>query len=197
MNKPKYGIARIFPTLIFVIDCSEFIDEVLDIVETVEWKNKDYNDSTNDFFILSRYSELSKKFDDKVNTCLSELGYVIPFKMSSSWFTRTKPNQSVMEHKHTNSAWSSVFYFQDDVSNIVFRKRELPMIDVKFSNGDPSTIPYGICDFPANKGSMVLFPSDLYHSTNPNETDTYRYSLAMNFMPRGMCYDNDSSYNYQ
>ena len=61
------------------------IDEVLDIVETVEWKNKDYNDSTKDFFILSRYSELSKKFDDKVNTCLSELGYVIPFKMSSSW----------------------------------------------------------------------------------------------------------------
>tara|TARA_X000000368_G_C22973626_1_gene686639 strand:+ start:53 stop:640 length:588 start_codon:yes stop_codon:yes gene_type:complete len=193
----EYRLARVFPTLIFNIDCSELISEVVDILETIEWKNKNHNDSSKDFFILSKHLELSKKFDDKVNICLSELEYAIPFKMASSWFTRTKPNQSVMEHKHTNSVWSSVFYFQDNVSNIVFRKRELPMIDVKFSNHNPSTIPYGVCESAADKGSMVVFPSDLYHSTNTNKTDTYRYSLAMNFMPDGMCYDNDSSYYYQ
>ena len=193
----SYGVAKIFPTLLFEIDCSELLEDTLKILDGVEWRDLEVNDSSIDKFVLSEYPELSSAFDDKVNECLNgELSYRVPMKMSTSWFTRTPTGSIVNEHKHTNSLWSSVFYF-DDVSSIIFNKRETPMIDVKFESYDPGVIPYGHAIFPAKKGQMILFPSDLYHWTNENEDDKYRYSLAMNFMPHGMCYDNDSSYHYQ
>ena len=46
-------------------------------------------------------------------------------------------------------------------------------------------------------GSMLIFPSHLLHWDEPNNTDKDRYSLAMNFMPKGNIVFGDSSYNYQ
>tara|TARA_B100000482_G_C12490917_1_gene252627 strand:- start:109 stop:696 length:588 start_codon:yes stop_codon:yes gene_type:complete len=195
MKKPF--VAKIYPTLVFKLDCSDLIKQVSDICNKVEWKGKDFNDSSSSNFILSKNVNLTSTFNERINLCLKELDYKVPFKMSTSWFTRTKPEDSVWQHKHTNSVWSAVFYFDDNLSNLVFDKRELPMISVDFNNTDPSTIPYGLCIFPVNIGDLIIFPSDLYHASQPNTSNKYRYSLAMNFMPYGMIDQGDSSYHYQ
>ena len=49
--------------------------------------------------------------EDKVNESLSEIQYEVPFKMTTCWFNRVRVNHSLREHYHTNSFWSSVFYF--------------------------------------------------------------------------------------
>ena len=55
-----------------------------------------------------------------VNELLSEIGYVCPFRMTTSWFTHTEPGNRVESHHHCNSVWSAVFYFYSDCSALIF-----------------------------------------------------------------------------
>ena len=196
-KKVEMKLYRIFPTLVIEVDCSELIDPIVALVDKVKWKNEKSNDSTEDKYVLKDHKDLIDKFTSKVNICLEPLQYQIPLQMTTSWFTRTPNGDRVNRHKHANCLYSSVFYFHDDTSSINFLKDDGPMIDIPFRNNDPQVIPYGFAEIPATKGKLLVFPSSLYHSTKPNNSNKYRYSMAMNYMPRGYCSNYDSSYFYQ
>ena len=71
------------------------------------------------------------------------------------------------------------------------------MIDPEFKSSDPMMIPNGNVEVSPPAGSMLIFPSSMYHWTKKNETKKDRFSLAMNFMPDGYVIRGDSTYNYQ
>lgn len=195
-QKVEMGVLKLFPTLVYQIDASELIEPSLKSLKDIKWTNK-ANDASKDKFILRSLKYISGQFDAKVNLCLETLGYELPMKMTTSWWTRTSPGGVIYRHKHTNCMWSAVFYPYENTSSIIFEKADQPQIDVGFKCTDPQFIPYGKAEIQIKKGTMLIFPSHMFHWTMENDTDKYRYSLAMNFMPHGKVYHGDSSYNYQ
>jgi hypothetical protein len=184
---------KAFPTLIYEIDCSELVGEVRKLLSETNFigPNSFVSDS---FYVLN--DQLKLKFEEKVNSAISELEYQIPFKVSTSWFTRTEPNKTIHKHRHTNCYWSGSFYFYDDCAPLLITK-EKPQIFVPFGSCNPELMMSGTIQMRADCGKLILFPSHMEHYVSENESDRDRYSLAMNFMPHGVTKWYDSEYNYQ
>ena len=188
----------IFPTLIYDVDCSHLNNDVLKIFKTTKLTDKDYvwDTETHDFYALSKDKKLVRNIESIVNELLSEIGYVCPFRMTTSWFTHTEPGDRVESHHHCNSVWSSVFYFYSDCSALIFEK-DKPNISVEYKPTNHDLVIDGSLGFRAKHGRMLVFPSHLRHRSDFNETNENRYSLAMNFMPYGYTKCNDSSFRYR
>jgi hypothetical protein len=186
---------RLFPTLIYFVDCPQLINPVKREFKKSIWK--DDSVTTNDtFFTLQNNKNLVQKIEKIVNDALSEIKYVVPLKMTTSWFTRVLPGKEGRNHYHVNSFWSAIFYFQDNNSKLVVAK-ELPQITVPWLTEDLGLMPAGDVGLDAKKGQMILIPGNIRHYIQENKNSTNRNSLAMNFMPSGFCHFEDSSYNYK
>ena len=186
---------QIFPTLVYEIEASELIDETVEILKKSNFpEHAPYASDT--IYCLNENPSLISRFEEKVNDALKEIQYFVPFRMTTSWFTCTPPNYPIHNHNHVNCLWSASFYFFNRCSSLHLVKDKHP-IYVPFATTDPQLMPSGTIEIPATKGKLVLFPSHIHHyiSKNPNETN--RYSLAMNFMPDGLCSFYDSEYNYR
>ena len=186
---------QLFPTLIYDVECPELIDDVLEELDKATWENDWYNRNDN-VFTLKNNKKLIKKIEDIVNEALSEIEYTVPLKMSTSWFTRIPPGDIGRNHYHTNSFYSAIFYPQDNNSRLVVTK-ELPQIHVPFKTTDFGLVASGDVGLEARKGHMILIPGNIRHYIEQNITNKNRHSLAMNFMPKGFCDTDDSSYNYK
>jgi len=186
---------QLFPTLIYDVECPELIDDVLEELDKATWENDWYNRNDN-VFTLKNNKKLIKKIEDIVNETLSEIEYTVPLKMSTSWFTRIPPGDLGRNHYHTNSFYSAIFYPQDNNSRLVVAK-ELPQINVPFKTTDMGLVAAGDVGLEARKGHMILIPGNIRHYIEQNITNKNRHSLAMNFMPKGFCETDDSSYNYK
>ena len=202
----EMGLLKLFPTLVYQIDASELIEPSVKVLnELLKPKNKKkwtfkVNNATYDKFILKDDEELRIAFQEKINTCTSVLEYKNGFKMTTSWWTRTAPGEIVQKHKHANCFFSAVFYPYANAAPLVLESFAIPpMIDPEFKCLDPLMIPYGNVEISPPAGSMLVFPSSMYHWTKRNETRKDRFSLAMNFMPAGFvgAENRDSTYNYQ
>ena len=191
----KQSRIQLFPTLIYDVECPELIDDVLKEFSKVKWKD-DWTNINDTVFTLDNNKTLVKKIENVVNETLSEIEYTVPLKMSTSWFTRIPPGAIGRNHYHTNSFYSGIFYFQDFNSNLVVSKQN-PQIHVPFKTKDFGLISSGDIAIKADKGHMVLIPGDIRHHIEKNFKGENRNSLAMNFMPIGLCYSEDSSYNYK
>ena len=113
---------NIFPTLVYVLNLSDLIEPVKDLMKSVTWKDEVNGGQSKNVHILDSNNTLSKQFENKVNDTLSELQYDVPLQITTSWFTKTKPHGRIGMHTHTNSMWSSVYYFDDDCGYLSFTK---------------------------------------------------------------------------
>tara|TARA_B100001057_G_scaffold475683_1_gene542751 strand:+ start:819 stop:1400 length:582 start_codon:yes stop_codon:yes gene_type:complete len=186
---------QLFPTLIYDVECSDLIDDVLKEFDKATWKD-DWQNINDTVFTLENNIKLVKKIENVVNETLSEIEYTVPLRMSTSWFTRVTPGDMGRNHYHTNSFYSGIFYFEDGNSNLVVSKQQ-PQIHVPFKTKDFGLVSSGDVGLKADKGHMILIPGDIRHYIEQNTKNKNRNSLAMNFMPIGFCSDGDSSFNYK
>ena len=113
------------------------------------------------------------------------LHYTNKFKITTSWFTRSKPNQESNYHNHNNCMFSGVLYLaaNENSGGINFLNFEnhrflLPAKQYNVFNGKNHT-------FDAKPGRILFFPSELHHKILKNKSSEDRYSLAFNFIPVG------------
>lgn len=185
----------LFPTLLYEIDAKELVDETIEILKESNFP-KETPYVTDSFYVLGKNPGLIARFEEKVNSALAEIQYSVPFRMTTSWFTCTPQNYPIHTHNHVNSSWSASFYFFNKCSSLHLVKGKEP-IYVPFANTDPKLMMSGTVSIPATKGKIILFPSHVEHYISNNANETNRYSLAMNFMPDGLCSFYDSEYNYK
>ena len=62
----KQSRVQLFPTLIYDVECSDLIDDVLEEFDKSTWENDWYN-RNDDVFILKNNKKLVKKFEYIVN----------------------------------------------------------------------------------------------------------------------------------
>tara|TARA_B100001063_G_scaffold173903_1_gene163012 strand:+ start:1038 stop:1622 length:585 start_codon:yes stop_codon:yes gene_type:complete len=180
---------ELFPTV--VGDCfrQDLVEPVMKIIdETKDWRLRG-SQSNN---ILT--PELKKEFTNEVSNYLSEiLKYDNEIVMTTSWIARIDKNTPRNYHCHMNSWWSAVFYCQDD-SRLNLENTPTPQIYVRPNeytreNSDSWTLQ-------ANRGSLIIFPSNTLHTSVPYNYEGFRYSIAMNFMPVGLVGEQDSQVQY-
>ena len=114
------------------------------------------------------------------------LRYTNRFKMTTSWFTKSKPNQQSNYHSHTNSMFSGVLYLQafENSGNISFtdyRNNSMFNLIPKDYNVYNSIEYY----FRIEPGLILFFPSEMHHKILTNRSKKTRFSLAFNFIPIG------------
>ena len=187
------GYHRLFPTIIGDIlreDLTNPVQKIINSYSENDW-NENVSHSTN---VLQKQSKLKKEFTNSVKNFLKTSLFINQdIKITTSWFTKNTTDAFFdHRHKHTNSWYSAVFYLQDN-SHIKF-EIENPQIYVmpkKWTIDNGSTqILIG------KKGTLFVFPSFTMHSPVRDDTNTIRYSLAMNFMPVGTVGFKDSTYTY-
>jgi len=101
-------------------------------------------------------------------------------KITQSWISIKKPNQSHNIHRHPNSLISGVFYWQDNVENMYFKR---PDILNMFQPQQDETLYYKEFEsFKPEKYSLILFPSYLEHFVGINRSNFNRYCLPFNSM---------------
>ena len=123
------------------------------------------------------------------------------FTISTSWFTKMKPKDTCRFHRHYNSFYSGLYYFNDyevNSGNICFLD---PLnsfnnfLIVPDSEQDCSIHNSKELKIRPEKNMLIFFPSYLEHSILSNTSKKNRYSLAFNFVPIGKYGVGDSTYN--
>jgi uncharacterized protein (TIGR02466 family) len=130
---------------------------------------------------------LEKLFKDEAELFLNELyPHKIDLILSKSWINSTKKYEFQTPHEHSGNTVIAVYYINTNENS-----GDLLLHDPR---GAIDFIPSIEKDSKGNKlsgrsfvrvkpktGDLILFPSYLVHSVEPNMTDDIRISLAMNF----------------
>ena len=191
INITRYPI---FPSSVYVIylkdDVSEFFNSIIGNVNFRTF-GVDNPHTVSKFNLLDDYSEMKKLFTDVSLQVLSEVVGAKKVKMATSWLTAIEPNETPVMHRHTNSWFSGVYYFQDSpYSGLEFKNPIERDIDLVTKG---SLLNWKI---QPKKNMLIIFPSYLHHKIEKNTFDKVRHSLAFNVMPDGTIGENDSTFVY-
>lgn len=184
----------IFPTVVAKQNRKDLVKSVKKIVQ--DQKPEDWlNYATLNVHVLNNYVNIKKEFEKDVNVFLQEImQFDCNSKITTSWITKTKNDSALSMHHHRNSWYSGCFYLQDN-STIEFANKNIGQIWVKPNN--EHALFSQSCVYTLNKGTLVMFPSDIPHTIIPNKnSQKIRYSLAFNVMPVGEVGMEDSTYVY-
>lgn len=118
--------------------------------------------------------------------CKTILQTDLEIYITNSWVNETNPNQQHYLHNHSNSILSGVYYInvEDSLPFITFNRMQLPFLlnivpkEFTMFNSTEWSIP-------VENGSLIIFPSTLYHYVKPNDSNKPRHSLAFNSFVKG------------
>lgn len=131
--------------------------------------------------------DLKKEIEKKLSEyCNSILQTDLEIYITNSWVNETNPTQQHHLHNHSNSILSGVYYIdvEDSLPFITFNRMQLPFLlnivpkEFTMFNSTEWSIP-------VENGSLIIFPSTLYHYVKPNDSNKPRHSLAFNSFVKG------------
>ena len=118
--------------------------------------------------------------------CKSILHIDIEIYITNSWLNKTYPSQQHFLHNHSNSIISGVYYIdvEDSLPLITFNRMQLPFL-LNFIPKEFTMFNSTEWSIPVENGSLIIFPSTLYHYVKPNDSNKTRISLAFNSFVKG------------
>ena len=113
------------------------------------------------------------------------LKYENKFRLATSWFTKTKPNEDCFYHCHSNCMISGVLYLQTDVNSGYIQFEDYSPTRFLVEPTEYNIYNSRSWTFEPKNGMIIFFPSECYHKILKNNSNILRYSLAFNFVPTG------------
>jgi hypothetical protein len=107
------------------------------------------------------------------------------FKMTTSWFTKTKPGQNNGFHKHGNQDYSMVFYFGNSSPVQITFEDFNPGHNREITSVELNQLNRGDWTFDMNNNELLIFPSEVYHKIQPFTGEGVRKSIAINLTATG------------
>jgi uncharacterized protein (TIGR02466 family) len=141
------------------------------------WQSKDFAD-------YSKIRNFEYKIKECFYSCFEQMGYHKPNDIiMNCWININKKGDRNKPHVHSHSVYSGVYYVKtnDKSGNIIFERNQL---DAFLIGAVPVKTPTElnsckVCHKPVN-GKVVIFPSQISHYVEPNESDEDRISIAFN-----------------
>lgn len=131
-----------------------------------------------------KYSPLLALINDHVNQYAAQVNIGFNLSCCGAWINVHTLNDKAQEHYHPLSLISGVVYLNvpENSGSLLFHadKRALHSFGPFFQTEDQC-----VYALPVKQGTLVLFPSVLLHSTEPNQTSNARCSFAFDYAPEG------------
>ena len=194
-SKPVYGKYLNIDTkkIVSILEEYDFHD-----AGDPNWRKVDNISSQSDnLYVLKdkRFKFLKDELMKEFHLFTSDImKYPNKFEITTSWFTKATKGQSSTCHNHNNCILSGVLYLQTnensgDISFKDFVDKRYVMRTKEYN--ELNSIAWRIK--PAD-GLLIIFPSEVYHKVEENESDITRYSLAFNVVPTGLIGYGDSQH---
>lgn len=182
----------LFPIPVFMYKFTEGIDSLEEtFIKRQKRLNNGYNLDSENLNILehSRLSRIKKFCEQSFATAFKQ--YACPrddisIYITQSWASYTNKNQYQNMHHHYNSYLSGVFYIdttEDD--RIYFANPHSDRDCLHVPSKDWNRWNSKSWWLPAEKNSLIIFPSWLMHEVSVNVQDHERISISMNSYLRG------------
>ena len=165
--------------------------EELSIVD--HHKQKTYNNGGNitslDTSIIDQFPDIKKFVNSGIQYYVDNI--ICPktelnFYITQSWINYTETGQYHHIHKHPNSIFSGVFYFnaEEFIDQITFHSDEYTQISIECQQWNMFNS--ASWWFPVKTGDLIMFPSSLSHKVEITESKNTRISLAFNVFAKGI-----------
>ena len=105
--------------------------------------------------------------------------------ITQSWLNWTSPGQSHHKHNHPNSILSGVLYIDADERHDRITLYNENYNTIRFEPKDTNVFNANSGHVIVKTGSVVIFPSNVWHSVDTKAGDNLRISLAFNTFVRG------------
>tara|TARA_B100000676_G_C18052993_1_gene832449 strand:- start:133 stop:786 length:654 start_codon:yes stop_codon:yes gene_type:complete len=197
-NDFEYSITPLFSIPLFSTELKNITKEELEYVKNTEYKRFPVDNgygSVSKFLLNEKpIQSLKDKIDEIVKTYLYGILHVNKehkFEMTESWSVKHIKGDESGSHRHANSMLSGVLYLQTDENSgdIWFHKDPntttifTPTVDVTFT--ETNLFNSQIWAVRPKSNTLILFPSTLFHSVMPSQSETDRYVVAFNYFAYG------------
>ncbi|MBI1778342.1 MAG: hypothetical protein HYR63_23635 [Proteobacteria bacterium] len=132
-------------------------------------------------------AELTRFFESAVRVFLDAIGHDVPdFAITQCWLNINRPGERHHRHHHPNNFVSGVYYLDaiPQSGSIAIHRPGLAELQPGRLKATPFT--FDLWNEEARTGKLVLFPSRLEHSVEPNRSGQNRLSISFNVMFRGL-----------
>jgi uncharacterized protein (TIGR02466 family) len=184
----------LFPSIVTEIECDfysfiqpnliEWIYDYQKITDGVIISNRGGWQSPSDFYLDESFNIFT---DYILKHALMGLGhYDLDFKLSNMWININKKGDYNISHNHPQSIISGVFWAKtpEKCGSLVFHSPNDFTQNLLLENVQPEVEKKqnysSFYNFTPKEGTMIIFPSDLLHAVESNESDEDRISIAFN-----------------
>jgi len=188
--------ASLFGVPIYSSEVDPISSKSIDYIVNLPFERMENGFITNDVTLLDNPNclEIRNKvlnaFDDYVYNLL-KIKPETEFYMTTSWAVKFLPGGSAHEHSHVNSLFSGVLYLKaaEETGQITFHKHQKylnfssPTISLEFS--EQNTFNSSTWSITPIENQIIIFPSNVMHSVEINNSKDDRISVAFNMFVRG------------
>lgn len=184
----------LFPSIVSEVKCDYFkliqpnlIDWIYNYQKTtysVVHSNRGGWQSPSDFYLDDSFSEFSNYIIQ--NSLIALTHYNLEFELSNMWININRRGDYNIIHDHPGSTISGVLWVKTpkNCGSLVFHSPHSFVQHLLLQNVDSEIAKeqnyYDNYMFNPKEGTMIIFPSDLKHGVEPNESDEDRISIAFN-----------------
>jgi len=188
-----------FPTAIYI---SDFNNENLnkDLEDKIlKWANHDRGisrtnikgwHSTSDMQEKPEYKELIDLLYRAQKTIYEQEHLASEAFLGNMWANINPPGAMNRAHMHPNALWSGVYYVKAPKNSGLLRiddpRSSAAMSRPRMKEGTPPKRLWREVSYEPVSGKLIMFPSWLTHSVDPNESDDIRISISFNFVQKCM-----------
>jgi len=186
----KWKIEPIFPSPLYIGEDLNITDDEINYVKSCSTipLNHGNNIVSKDDHILDKIpilkSEIQKHLKKYLDIILCP-AEPIELVLTQSWLNENNTDSFRAPHIHTNSFLSGVVYISDYLTPITFHKniQQINWLDIEPSNFNE----YNSFRFTQDvtKNMLLIFPSNMQHSVEINESSNQRLSIAFNTFIKG------------
>jgi uncharacterized protein (TIGR02466 family) len=184
----------LFPSIVSEVECDYFKFIQPNLIEWIYNYQKDTNSvvhsnrggwqSPSDFYLSDSFTEFSNYVFQ--NSLMALTHYNLDFKLGNMWININRKGDYNVIHHHANSIISGVLWVKtpENCGSLIFQSPHSFTQYLLLQNVDSEIAKKQnyYCNYRYNpkEGTMILFPSDLMHGVEPNESDENRISIAFN-----------------
>lgn len=183
-------VLGIFPEPIYKdsIDFSEAeLSFLMGVRDRGDYKNTYGNTTSNDSYILNSVESLKQKVQSHLDRYLETIvgAEGAKLEVTQSWMNFNDYKTSHHTHTHTNSIVSGVIYLTPNPAPfMVFRKQDSYPLRPLITKLTEYNSPFK--EIPVKQNDIILFPSQIPHGVQMNNTKETRISLAFNTFYKGV-----------
>jgi uncharacterized protein (TIGR02466 family) len=188
--------ASLFGVPIYSAEVDPISSESVNYIVNLPFEKMENGFITNDVTLLDdpKCLEIRNKVLNAFNDYVYNLLKIKPeteFYMTTSWAVKFLPGGSAHEHSHVNSLFSGVLYLKaaEETGQITFHKYQKylnfssPTISLEFS--EQNIFNSSTWSITPIENQIIIFPSNLMHSVDINNSKDDRISVAFNMFVRG------------